>query len=75
LTLEQAEAETRKLAETTDWWGDLPAVQAGRVAVVDGNQMFNRPGPRLVDAFEWLVGWLNERGELIDRSFPWSRLP
>jgi iron complex transport system substrate-binding protein len=74
LTLEQAEAETRKLAETTEWWGDLPAVRAGRVAVVDGNQMFNRPGPRLVDAFEWLVGWLNGRGELEPEGFPWRLL-
>lgn len=54
------------------WWPQLPAARTGRVAVVDGNQMFNRPGPRLVDAFEWLVGWLNERPELTPPSFPWS---
>jgi hypothetical protein len=29
------------------------------VALVDGNQWFNRPGPRIVDCFEWLVAWLN----------------
>lgn len=46
------------LAERT-WWRDLPAVKAGQVALVDGNQWFNRPGPRIVDAFEWLVSWLN----------------
>jgi len=40
------------------------------VAIVDGNQMFNRPGRRLVDAFEWLVGWLNDRPELIPEGFP-----
>ena len=72
LTLEQALAETEKLAAETEWWGELPAVRAGRVAVVDGNQMFNRPGPRLVDAFEWLVGWLNGRGELEPVGFPWT---
>jgi ABC-type Fe3+-hydroxamate transport system substrate-binding protein len=54
------------------WWRDLPAARAGRVAIVDGVQMFNRPGPRLVDAFEWLVGWLNERPALIPRGFPWE---
>lgn len=54
------------------WWDDLPAVVAGRVAIVDGNQMFNRPGPRLVDAFEWLVGWINGRPELIPQDFPWE---
>ena len=36
------------------WWPLLPAVLDGRpdrLVAVDGNQMFNRPGPRLVDAF------------------------
>ena len=58
--------------ERSDWWRDLPAVRAGRVGVVDGNQMFNRPGPRLVDAFEWLVGWLNDRPALAPPDFPWK---
>lgn len=70
LTLEQAWAETGKLAEQA-WFRDLPAVRAGRVAVVDGNQMFNRPGPRLFDALEFLVGWLNGREDLIPEGFPW----
>ena len=57
----------------TRWWPLLPAVMEGRpdaIAIVDGNAMFNRPGPRLVDAFEWLVGWLNLRDELIPQGFP-----
>ena len=70
LTLDQAWAETGKLAER-GWFRALPAVRAGRVAVVDGNQMFNRPGPRLIDALEFLVGWLNDREHLIPRGFPW----
>lgn len=70
MTLEQARAETDRLA-ARPWWADLPAVQSDRVAVVDGNQMFNRPGPRLVDAFEWLVGWLHDRPALIPPGFPW----
>lgn len=53
------------------WWRELPAVRSGRIALVDGSQMFNRPGPRLVDAFEWLVGWLNGRPDLILPTFPW----
>ncbi|RQM30796.1 hypothetical protein B5M09_010016 [Aphanomyces astaci] len=38
------------------WWRSSPAVQAGtrHVFVVDGNQMFNRPTNRLLDAMEWL---------------------
>jgi iron complex transport system substrate-binding protein len=74
LDLERALQETVSLSRRS-WWHDLPAVRNGRVTVVDGNAMFNRPGPRLVDAFEWLVGWLNDRPELMPREFPWARWP
>lgn len=57
-----------------EWFTGTPAFGSGRVALVDGSQMFNRPGPRLVDAFEWLVGWLNDRPELIPSDFPWEPL-
>jgi hypothetical protein len=43
------------------------------VAIVDGNQMFSRPGPRLVDGLEFLVGWLNGVDSVIPRGFPWRR--
>ncbi|MBU6294126.1 MAG: cobalamin-binding protein [Planctomycetes bacterium] len=36
-------------------WADLPAVQADRVFVTDGNAYFSRPGPRLVDSLEILA--------------------
>ncbi|WP_035985736.1 cobalamin-binding protein [Leptolyngbya sp. KIOST-1] len=36
-------------------WPLLRAVQAGRVFLSDGNQYFNRPGPRLVDSLEMLA--------------------
>ena len=71
-TLEQARGDAAELARQP-WWRDLPAVRSGHVALVDGNQMFSRPGPRLVDAFEWLVGWLNDRRELIPPGFPWEQ--
>ncbi len=48
----------------------LPAVQDGHVVLVDGNQMFSRPGPRLVDAFCWLVSWLQDRPEVRPAGFP-----
>jgi ABC-type Fe3+-hydroxamate transport system substrate-binding protein len=54
-----------------EWWHELPAVRMGHVALVDGNQMFSRPGPRLVDAYEWLVGWIQDRPDLMPRGFPW----
>ena len=36
-------------------WEKLNAVQTGRVFVADGNQYFNRPGPRLVESLEILA--------------------
>ena len=48
-------AETEKLAAETGWWGEMPAVRAGRVAVVDGNQLLHRPGPRLAETAEVLA--------------------
>jgi ABC-type Fe3+-hydroxamate transport system substrate-binding protein len=70
LALPAIEAELPALI-AQPWWGVLPAtLDRGRVALVDGNQMFNRPGPRLVDAFRWMVGWLNDRPELMPPDFP-----
>ena len=40
-------------------WIDLPAVQNGRVYVTDGNQYFNRPGPRVVESAEILAECLH----------------
>lgn len=36
-------------------WPLMRAVKTGRVYVTDGNQYFNRPGPRLVDSLEILT--------------------
>ncbi len=36
-------------------WESLPAVQSGRVFVVDGSAYFSRPGPRIVDSLEILA--------------------
>jgi iron complex transport system substrate-binding protein len=33
-------------------WSALGAVKQGRVFVADGNQYFNRPGPRIVESLE-----------------------
>jgi len=33
-------------------WANLRAVKQGRVCLIDGNQFFNRPGPRLVESAE-----------------------
>ena len=36
-------------------WKKLRAVKSGKVFLVDGNQYFNRPGPRLVESLEILA--------------------
>lgn len=40
-------------------WSELKAVRNGRVFVTDGNQYFNRPGPRVVESAEILVELLH----------------
>jgi iron complex transport system substrate-binding protein len=50
----RARAELPALT-TRPGWSELAAVRAGRVFLVDGNQYFNRPGPRLVESIELLA--------------------
>ncbi len=56
-------ARTRGAAEALrdlPGWPGLRAVVEGRVALIDGHQYFNRPGPRLVDSLEILVEIFHE---------------
>lgn len=46
--------EVQPLTQRPEWLS-LKAVQTGRVYLTDGNQYFNRPGPRLVDSLEILT--------------------
>ncbi len=50
----QSRADLTTLTERPEW-SKLRAVREGRVYVVDGNQYFNRPGPRLVESLEILA--------------------
>ena len=40
-------------------WNHLRAVRGGRVYLADGNQYFNRPGPRVVETLEALTEMLD----------------
>lgn len=59
----------------------LRAFREGRVALADGNQYFNRPGPRTLGALEILAEILYpgkfefERPPLADGSRGWERVP
>ncbi|HEV3204246.1 MAG TPA: cobalamin-binding protein [Gemmataceae bacterium] len=44
---------------TQPHWNQLQAVRTGRVYLTDGNQFFNRPGPRLVESLEILAELLH----------------
>jgi iron complex transport system substrate-binding protein len=47
--------EEMPLLERQPAWSELRAVREGRVAIADGNQYFNRPGPRVVESLEILA--------------------
>jgi len=42
-------------------FADLKAVKNHRVYLADGNQYFNRPGPRIVDSIEILAEVINPK--------------
>ncbi len=54
----RTQAELAPLAAQPAWRG-LRAVRDGRIFICDGNQYFNRPGPRLVDSLEILADILH----------------
>lgn len=60
LNLEMSRREADRLM-CQQWFQDLRAIKNKRLLVVDGDAMFNRPGPRLVDALEWLVSVFHEK--------------
>jgi iron complex transport system substrate-binding protein len=42
-------------------FADLKAVKNNRLYITDGNQYFNRPGPRIVDSIEILAEIINPK--------------
>ena len=53
-------------------WSRLSAVKSGRVFITDGNQYFNRPGPRVVESAEILAELLHpEAFDLDHRATGW----
>jgi iron complex transport system substrate-binding protein len=52
--LDRTRAEAEQLRDLPGWT-ELRAVREGRVAITDGHQYFNRPGPRLADSTEILA--------------------
>ncbi|TPX32228.1 hypothetical protein SmJEL517_g04655 [Synchytrium microbalum] len=72
LNLEETKRETA-LLQAMPVWQQLKKTVT-QVALVDGNAFFNRPGPRLVDALEFLVGYLTNSVETIPETFTWEEI-
>jgi len=53
-SIERSLAELPALTAKAEW-SELRAVREQRVVVADGNQYFNRPGPRIVESLEILA--------------------
>lgn len=53
-TIERTLEEVHLLTARPEW-RSISAVRSGRVFVADGNQFFNRPGPRLAETLEILA--------------------
>ncbi len=61
------------ILESKRGWSNLSAIRAGKVYVADGNQYFNRPGPRLAETLEILAEILHPgRFEFGHRGVGWE---
>ena len=55
-------------------WSRLSAIGSERVFITDGNQYFNRPGPRVVESAEILAEVLHPEASSVDRrATGWMR--
>ncbi|KAJ3186311.1 hypothetical protein HDU85_007751 [Gaertneriomyces sp. JEL0708] len=71
-TLREVQNLENSTSTADGWWKELLAQdQVKKVLIVDGNQMFNRPSGRIVDALEFLVGILWGDEGIIPSDFPW----
>jgi iron complex transport system substrate-binding protein len=68
--LARTEAEMHWLTERPVW-RELRAVRTGRTYLADGNQYFNRPGPRVVETLEILVEILRPEVAPKHRGMGW----
>jgi iron complex transport system substrate-binding protein len=68
--LERAASEMYWLTDRPGW-PNLRAVRNHRVFVTDGNQYFNRPGPRLVESLEILAAALHSGTGIL--ACPWTK--
>ena len=57
--IEKTKEEVKKLLKQNSEWQSLKAVKNKKIFVADGNQFFNRPGPRLIESLEIFAEIIN----------------
>ena len=57
-----------------DRWKNLKAVKTGNVYLTDGNQYFNRPGPRLLDSIKIMDDIINNSDVYNFKNLAWKKL-
>ena len=55
-------------------WKSLKAVRTGEVYLTDGNQYFNRPGPRLLDSIKIMEDIINNTNVYNFKNHGWRKL-
>ena len=59
--IEKTKEEVKKMFKQNNEWQSLKAVKNKKIFVADGNQFFNRPGPRLVESLEIFAEIINPK--------------
>ncbi|KAI9146339.1 hypothetical protein BKA69DRAFT_1120809 [Paraphysoderma sedebokerense] len=73
LDIETTKKELEIVKEKCEWWDELRK-GVKKAVLVDGNHHWNRPGPRLMDAMEWLYGWLHDQEGFGPKDFPFEEV-
>ena len=64
-----------KILESKKGWSSIKAVRNGNVYITDGNQFFNRPGPRIIESLEILIEIIHpELSEIKHIDSGWVKL-
>ena len=71
--MNKTEAELSNLTRDVRW-KSLKAVKANEVYLTDGNQYFNRPGPRLLDSIKIMDDIINSTNVYNFKNHGWRRL-
>ena len=71
--MNKTEAELSNLTRDLRW-KSLKAVKANEVYLTDGNQYFNRPGPRLLDSIKIMDDIINNTNVYNFKNYGWKRL-